>query len=546
MSQPTPREIGERHQTRLDPRRRKAAGVFYTPDELISCVLDLTLEPMLDDVVAAATDSEDRVRRLLGVTVCDPSCGTGLFLIAAARRIAARGPALDEVLRHCIFGVDLDEEAVEHARGVLPGAQIKAGNAVIGAPLSRVERAEADAWCAAYTPVLPFHWQLEFPAVFVRGGFDVVIGNPPFLNRLETSTALGRGQAALLRALVGELGPYTDVSAIFLRRCLDLVRTGGRLGMVQPLSLLAARDAAPVRAHVAKVSALTGIWASSKPVFEDASVLTCAVALVKGAAQGAVEVRANDAVEELGDPGDLDDEWGHLIGTAFGIPSVVLSRAAGVLGDSAECTADFRDQYYGLGAFVRESTGDPGEIPLITSGLIEPGRSEWQTRQTRFLKQAWQAPVIDGSVLDDLELGKWARNRLVPKILVATQGRVIEAVADPEGRWLPSVPVLSVIPASGQIWRVLAVLMAPPVVAHAATRYLGSALSANAIKLSARQLAALPLPGDEESWRRAAELLASSDPAPAPEVLVEVGALMCTAYAADPSLLDWWLARARL
>lgn len=544
MPQPTPREIGERHQALLGPRARRAAGAFYTPDELIACVLDLTLEPLLEDLQAASTDAQDLVRRLLDLTVCDPACGTGLFLLAAAQRIAARGPGLDQVLAHCIFGVDLDREAVEQAKALLPGARLEVGNALIGAPLHLAERAEADAWCAAYTPLTPFHWQVAFPTVFARGGFGVVIGNPPFLNRLESATALDRDQAALLRDLLGEVAPYTDVSALFLRRCLDLVRSGGRLGLVQPLSLLAARDAAPVRAYVARAAALTGIWVSARPVFEGASVLTCAVSLVEGAEQGPVEVRVGDTAPATVGAGDLAAEWGHLVAAAFGIPAVALSRESGVLGDLADCAADFRDQYYGLEPFVHESRGDPAEMPLITSGLIEPGRTDWGARTTRFLKRTWQAPVIDRSVLDDPRLGVWAHKRLVPKILVATQGRVIEAVADPQGRWLPSVPVLSVTPAAGQMWRVFAVLMAPPVVAQVAATYFGTALSTHAIKLSARQLASLPLPVHEGPWTRAAALLEASEPAP--EELTEVARLMCAAYGADPRLLDWWLDRARL
>ncbi len=101
----------------------------------------------------------------------------------------------------------------------------------------------------------------------------------------------------------------------------------------------------------------------------------------------------------------------------------------------------------------------------------------------------------------DPRLGAWAASRLVPKLLVAGQGRVIEAVVDERGEWLPSVPVVSVLPHdAADLWRILAVLLAPPVVADAAARYLGTGLSPGSVKVSARQVAALPLPPDAAGW----------------------------------------------
>jgi hypothetical protein len=215
-------------------------------------------------------------------------------------------------------------------------------------------------------------------------------------------------------------------------------------------------------------------------------------------------------------------------------------RTDGVLGDLAECTADFRDQYYGLAGAVEDGAEGPGRVRLVTSGLVEPARCDWGVRSTRFLKQRWESPVV---VLDRLDgrLAAWAPARLVPKVLVGTQGRVVEAVADPEGRWLPSVPVISVVPREDRLWHVLAVLLAPPVSAHAASTYAGAALSAQAIKLSARQVASLPLPVHRQPWDEAAELLSERQE----QALEEAARLMCAAYDVQgDEVLTWWLDRA--
>ena len=115
--------------------------------------------------------------------------------------------------------------------------------------------------------------------------------------------------------------------------------------------------------------------------------------------------------------------------------------------------------------------------------------------------------MVDVDAVRAGPLGGWVDARLVPKVLVAGQGRVIEAVVDERGEWLPSVPVLSVVPHDPtDLWRILAVLLAPPVVAHAAARYLGTGLTPGSVKVSAQQLAALPLPADESAWAERADL----------------------------------------
>jgi hypothetical protein len=136
---------------------RKTSGSYYTPDSLVQALLDSALNPVLDRVEAEA---EDRVKALLSVTVIDPACGSGHFLLAAARRIATRVArhrtggvasaedyrhALREVARACTHGVDRNPLAVELTKVALwietvdPGwplgfldANIRCGDALLG------------------------------------------------------------------------------------------------------------------------------------------------------------------------------------------------------------------------------------------------------------------------------------------------------------------------------------------------------------------------------------------------------------------------------
>ena len=528
-----------------DGTSRKAGGTWFTPATLVEHLLDEALEPLLDVPGAALP------------TVCDPACGAGLFLVAAARRIASRTAgrglerqALLDAVTRCVHGVDVDRSAVELTRVVLWLELVEPGSTA-SMPALRLEAGDA---------LLGVDWATAFPEAFPgahgTGGFDLVVGNPPFLNRLETLTATTPAVAARLEAASGgALRPYTDVSAVFLQRAVGWVRPGGGVALVQPQSFLAARDAAGVRERLARDCSLESLWASDQPVF-DASVLTCAPVLRRGAAQGVVRrthgpaftpVRPRAVTTE-----ELRGEWSFLLAEGLGTPEVRLDPAPGTVGDLAVCTADFRDQYYGLRPYLREAAECRGCrcAPLVTTGLIDPAELLWGQRPARILKRRWEAPVVDLDALEaDPALARWARARLTPKVLVGTQGRVVEAVVDAEGRLLPSVPTLTVTAPPERLWHVLAVLLAPPVVAHAATRYAGTGLTMRSVKLSARQVAALPLPAGTGPWDEAAALLpaAQHDDGRRPGLLAEVAGLMCRAYGVDdPAVLGWWIDRAGL
>lgn len=471
---------------------RRTSGAFYTPAFLVDRILDDALAPLLRP--------DTRVR------VLDPACGPGAFLVPAARRISELTGLSPEDAVACVHGVDLDVVAVQIARFLL--------------------------WLEA--PTTP-RWRLEANVQVGDGltreqpGFyDAVVGNPPFLNQLRTAT--------VREAPVDGVGPYTDTSAVFLLRATDLVRVGGRVGLVQPLSVLAARDAAPVREALDDRGALVSLWASTEPVFEGTPVLTCAPVWERGLASS-------------GEP------WSVVAAPSFGIPPVELEASHGVLGDLGPCTADFRDQFYGLVPFVREATDGevaPGEAALVTTGLIEPAECRWGRVPTRFAKERYDAPVVDLDALHgEGSLSSWATARLVPKVLVATQGAILEGVVDADGDWLPSVPTLVCTPPADRLWHVLAVLLAPPVVAYAAAHYLGTGLSARSVKLSARQLAALPLPSGQGAWDRGAELAraaqGASTSAARARLLAGCAAQMCAAYVGrHEATLSWWLERAGL
>jgi len=164
--------------TVLPGNERKESGSYYTPTSLVECLLDSALDPLLDEATAKGT-VEEKIAALLDMTVCDPACGSGHFLVAAARRIAKRiaaeetgeseppepeiRKALRRVVGRCIYGVDVNPMAAELAKVSLwlealePGKplsyldqNIRVGNSLLGVTPTLLADGLPD---TAFTPI---------------------------------------------------------------------------------------------------------------------------------------------------------------------------------------------------------------------------------------------------------------------------------------------------------------------------------------------------------------------------------------------------------
>ncbi|MBV9278660.1 MAG: hypothetical protein JOZ41_01135, partial [Chloroflexi bacterium] len=223
--------------------RRREAGAYYSPGPLVNELVRTALIPVVERRLDAARGAAERERALLDIRVCDPACGSGAFLHAAARHLAVelsllrRGDdrrngatsstappdehrgALADVIGSCICGVDLDACAVDLCKMTLwlasgrsrpPMSElddhIRCGDALVGAmdlsstgigapagesPAAARARMKSacDRWAAQHCRLDGvegdagfefFHWPVEFDDIVRRGGFDVVLTNPPW------------------------------------------------------------------------------------------------------------------------------------------------------------------------------------------------------------------------------------------------------------------------------------------------------------------------------------------------------------------------------
>lgn len=447
------------HPVRMGRSERRALGAFYTPEPLVRRVVDLA-----SNAISSSSNAPAQPLR-----VCDPACGSGNFLVGAAHTLADARRVVS------LEGVDVDPLATWAAEVALsserrPGMNfhIRNGDALVG----RLHGCRHDETLDLATGTPPTTWEHTF---------DLVIGNPPFLGQLSSSTVRSRALAEYLRhASDGVVSGYADAAAAFLWKSITLASHGGVIAMILPRSILASRDASRVRTFAERHAEILRIEPIDRTEF-DAGVQPCIVVLRK-------REPAATPPSSLAGAG------------AWTISSAARTLDEGPTLDSiCVATADFREAYYGLQPFLVEDAdgilGDELFPRLLTCGLIDPGVSLWGKKRVRIYKKTWLRPRVDLARLrSSPQMAAWAARRLVPKVLVATQTRAIECVADERGEWLPLTPVITVTPRPNiPLERLLRALAAPAASSAAIELASGTGMSAHVIRLTARQIGQLPL-----------------------------------------------------
>ena len=322
---------GHRAKVEEKPEVRKAGGVYYTPTYIVEYIVENTVGKLLEGKTPKEVEK---------IRVLDPACGSGTFPLGAYQYLidwhlkwymdndpekwaTGKKPVIfqtkdgyrlttskkKDILLNNIYGVDIDPQAVEVTKlslllkvlegeshetigsqlalfqeRVLPdlGKNIKCGNSLIGPDyyegrqltmlIDEEERYRVNA----------FDWKAEFSQVFIQGGFDAVIGNPPYI-RIQTLQESSPIDVEFFkkRYEAASKGNY-DIYVVFVEKGLDVLNKNGRLGFILPHKFFNAQYGEPIRGviangkHLAKV-----VHFGDQQVFESATTYTCLLFLDK-------------------------------------------------------------------------------------------------------------------------------------------------------------------------------------------------------------------------------------------------------------------------
>lgn len=452
---------------------RRSEGIYYTPDYIVRHIVDHTLGAWLREQELECQAKHGLTGRLgekgydkrqqsayleylvilQGVRVLDPACGSGAFLVYVFDYLLKENQRVNYILGNLfetneesvrkilsdnIFGVDINEESVEITKLSLwlKTAQkgkkltaldenIKCGNSLIS-DATVTEKA--------------FSWPTAFPKAMGEGGFDVIVGNPPYVSAIEMTKNLPAAERGHMRTTYETAVGAVDLYIYFFECGIELLRSGGKLGYITPNRWLSIGYGSALRKWLIDNVRIESILnASDTRVFEDAATYPVVTILTKGKPENTYQISAGHLEERTAVPLAVrhdsaklnvlpENIMGFLLNDKLPLTEKVFanSESLATVGQiNATSTAGEADDY---ASCISEDVGD---IRIINTGTIDPYVTTWGLRQFRKQGRMFIKPRLNLAEVSD------QRRRLYesPKIIVAKIALRAEAFYDADGAY---------------------------------------------------------------------------------------------------------------
>ncbi|MBM4056366.1 MAG: hypothetical protein FJ264_17175, partial [Planctomycetes bacterium] len=313
------RQAKKRASVKKEHKKRKEHGIYYTPAFIVKYIVKNTLGRILEEIP---------LNKAMNLKILDPACGSGSFLVEALdvmdnyletqRKQKSKVGQMEfdffrkvEILSRNIYGVDLDPQAVEicqlnlllrtlKRKAILPNLtkNIKCGNSLISGNLMELikyfDRPE-DKRC--------INWNEAFPDVMKNGGFDVIIGNPPYV-RIQT---LPKDEVKYFSNTYESARGSYDIYLLFIEQAYRLLRKGGVAGFILPKKFMVSDYGEKLRELLSRER---GVWKivdfGDAQVFGEATTYTMLLFLQKVQNKEVFYVSASDYLKK-NQKANLDD-----------------------------------------------------------------------------------------------------------------------------------------------------------------------------------------------------------------------------------------------
>jgi len=480
------------------PHRRKRQGSYYTPEAIAQFMVEATLGP--------ACSAQSAVP-----TILDPACGGGVFLVVAYRYLAQRygppRPAAPAPLLGNLFGIDIDPNAVAVTRLALSLAVMETGSPPEVAQLSTTVRCGNALVDDAVAKTPASHPDLT-PFPLTRTQFDVVLGNPPYLDSEAMTRHLPHWRTYCRSHYQTARGNW-DLFGIFVERALQLCRQGGWHSFVVPNKLLSADYASGVRSLVGQTqihqlrdySRVTLFQAAVYPLVYVTK--NCVAKNRPVASPGYLTYEVMGTLEQPTATRRLcrsrlssRQPWGLSLSR----PQSWLARLQTYprLDSAVEVAgAASVSEAYQLQPLLQEQAHPSDALRFVNSGTIDRYSHAWGRKPLRYLGHRYSCPVVSRSDLATA-LPRRYQQSICPKLIIAGLTQRLECIWDGSGGLMAgkSTTVIVISPDQGSTLgpMLLGLLNSSLLTAYFQALFGGNALRGGYLRVGPPQVRSLPLP----------------------------------------------------